>query len=76
MFASIPYLNASVETLATERNFFGVWRVTTSKNEEFRRLYHGSTVHGVQMKDEARKCEPMFVLSPERTSGPDFRGLQ
>ena len=58
MFASIPYLNASVETLATERNFFGVWRVTTSPNEEFRRLYHGSTVHGVQMKDPARKCEP------------------
>ena len=57
MFAAIPYLNASVQTLATERNFFGVWRVTTSPNEEFRRLYHGSTVHGVQLKDEARKCE-------------------
>jgi len=57
MFASIPYLNASVETLATERNFFGVWRVTTSPNEEFRRLYHGSTVHGVQMNDSVRKCD-------------------
>lgn len=56
MFASIPYVNASVQTLTTQRNFFGVWRVTTSPNEEFRRLYHGSTVHGVQMKDEARKC--------------------
>ena len=58
MFASIPYTNAAVQTLATERNFFGVWRVTTSRHEEFRRLYHGSTVHGVQMNDEARKCEP------------------
>lgn len=58
MFASIPYTNATVQTLATERNFFGVWRVTTSPNEEFRRLYHGSTVHGVQLNDEARKCEP------------------
>ena len=57
MFASIPYLNASVETLATERNFFGVWRVTTSPDEDFRRLYHGSTVHGVQMNDLVRKCE-------------------
>jgi hypothetical protein len=57
MFASIPYTNATVQTLATERNFFGVWRVTTSPNEEFRRLYHGSTVHGVQLNDEARKCE-------------------
>jgi hypothetical protein len=67
MFASIPYLNASVETLATERNFFGVWRVTTSSSEDFRRLYHGSTVHGVQMKDEARKCEPMSYY---HRSGP------
>jgi hypothetical protein len=57
MFASIPYTNATVQTLATVRNFFGVWRVTTSPNEEFRRLYHGSTVHGVQMNDPARKCE-------------------
>ncbi len=51
-----PYLNAAVQTLATERNFFGVWRVTTNPNEEFRRLWHGSTVHGVQFNDEARKC--------------------
>ena len=57
LLAAIPYLNASVQTLATMRNFFGVWRVTTSPNEPFRRLYHGSTVHGVQLNDEARKCE-------------------
>jgi hypothetical protein len=57
LFAAIPYLNASVQTLTTMRNFFGVWRVTTNRNEQFRRLYHGSTVHGLQMNDEARKCE-------------------
>src|SRR5689334_9925361 len=57
MFASIPYTNASVQTLATERNFFGVWRVTSTPGEQFRRLYHGSTVHGVQLNDESRKCE-------------------
>lgn len=72
MFASIPYTNASVETLATERNFFGVWRVTTSPNEEFRRLYHGSTVHGVQMKDEARKCQPVSYYFPSGPVGQIF----
>ena len=72
MFASIPYLNASVETLVTERNFFGVWRVTTSPNEEFRRLYHGSTVHGVQMKDEARKCQPVSYYYPSGPVGQIF----
>ncbi|HEY0367584.1 MAG TPA: hypothetical protein VGC73_14030, partial [Pyrinomonadaceae bacterium] len=38
MFASIPYTNGSVQTLTTDRNFFGVWRVTTNQYEEFRRL--------------------------------------
>ncbi|HET6979054.1 MAG TPA: hypothetical protein VFI24_22160 [Pyrinomonadaceae bacterium] len=72
MFASIPYMNAAVETLATERNFFGVWRVTTSPKEEFRRLYHGSTVHGVQLKDEARKCEPISYYYPSGPVGQIF----
>jgi spermidine synthase len=51
-----PYLNASIENIVTERNFFGVWRVTSSKNEDYRRLWHGSTVHGVQFVDPAREC--------------------
>src|SRR6185503_4368312 len=72
MFAAIPYLNASVQTLATERNFFGVWRVTTSRNEEFRRLYHGSTVHGVQLNDEARKCEATSYYHKEGPLGQVF----
>ena len=72
MFASIPYTNASVKTLATERNFFGVWRVTTNPNEEFRRLYHGSTVHGVQLKDEARKCEATSYYHKDGPLGQVF----
>ncbi len=72
MIASIPYLNASVETLATERNFFGVWRVTTNPNEQFRRLYHGSTVHGVQMNDEARKCEATSYYHKDGPLGQVF----
>lgn len=72
MFAAIPYLNASVQTLATERNFFGVWRVTSSSNEDFRRLYHGSTVHGVQFNDPNRKCEPTSYYSKDGPLGQVF----
>jgi hypothetical protein len=72
MFAAIPYLNASVQTLTTERNFFGVWRVTTNPNEPFRRLYHGSTVHGVQLNDEARKCEQTSYYYKEGPLGQVF----
>lgn len=43
-------------TLVTERNFFGVWRIITNPNEGIRLLYHGSTVHGMQLADESRQC--------------------
>ena len=73
MFASIPYLNASTQTLATARNFFGVWRVTTNPNEEFRRLYHGSTVHGIQLNDAARKCEATSYYHKDGPLGQVFQ---
>jgi len=72
MFASIPYQNASMQTLATERNFFGVWRVTTSTQEQYRRLYHGSTVHGVQFNDPARKCEATSYYTKDGPLGQVF----
>jgi hypothetical protein len=72
MLASIPYTNASMQTLVTERNFFGVWRVTTNPNEAFRRLYHGSTVHGVQLNDEARKCEATSYYHKDGPLGQVF----
>ena len=72
MFASIPYLNASEQTLATERNFFGIWRVTSSPHEDFRRLYHGSTVHGVQLNDQARKCEATSYYHKDGPLGQVF----
>ena len=72
LIGSTPYLNASTQTLTTQRNFFGVWRVTESKTEEFRRLWHGSTVHGVQFKDPARKCEPTSYYSKSGPVGQVF----
>jgi hypothetical protein len=72
MFASIPYLNASTQTLVSERNFFGVWRVTTSPNEPFRRLYHGSTVHGVQFNDAEHKCEATSYYHKDGPLGQVF----
>lgn len=67
-----PYLNASIQNLVTERNFFGVWRVTSSKNEDFRRLWHGSTVHGVQFQDAARKCVATSYYSKDGPLGQIF----
>ena len=43
-------LAAKDETIASERNFFGVLRVL--KNEQGIRLVHGSTIHGMQRHGE------------------------
>ncbi|MBI5774952.1 MAG: fused MFS/spermidine synthase [Verrucomicrobia bacterium] len=46
-------------TLHTERNFFGTLRVARDPDGLFRRLYHGTTVHGLQFLDPARQGEPL-----------------
>ena len=72
MLGTIPSVIGTDQTLATERNFFGIWRVTTNPNEEFRRLYHGNTVHGVQLKDESRKCEATAYYHKDGPLGQVF----
>ena len=68
-----PYLNASMNTLITERNFFGVWRVTSSQNEDFRRLWHGSTIHGIQFNDAQQKCVATSYYSNDGPLGQIFQ---
>jgi len=46
-------------TLHEERNFFGTLRVAHDPDGLFRRLYHGTTVHGLQFLDPARQGEPL-----------------
>ena len=55
MIGGYRYMNASADTLTTQRNFFGVWRVTT-EGRDLHRLQHGSTTHGGQYRDNDRKC--------------------
>jgi len=54
-------------TLARERNFFGVSRVTRSADGRFHELWHGSTVHGRQFRDPRHQRMP---LSYYHLSGP------
>jgi hypothetical protein len=41
-----------------DRNFFGVLRVVDDADLPLRRLYHGTTIHGIQSKLAQKKCEP------------------
>lgn len=72
MLGTITYLNAGDQTVAAERNFFGVWRVMAPPNEQFRRLYHGTTIHSLQMKDESHKCEATAYYHKDGPLGQVF----
>ncbi len=50
-----------------DRNFFGVLRVSDDPDKKVRRLYHGTTIHGVQFTAPERRCEP---LSYYHSAGP------
>jgi hypothetical protein len=70
----------------TERSFFGVHRITRDdyagdgQAMTYRKLYHGSTIHGVQRADAAtgapvRAREPLGYYSPDSPIGRLFRSF-
>ena len=46
-------------TLHVERNFFGTLRVAIDSEGRFRRLYHGTTVHGMEFVAPEHQGEPL-----------------
>ena len=62
------------ELLATERSFFGVYRVTRSPGSETVKLLHGTTVHGAQFVTPGRRTEPLTYYHRDGPSGDLFSG--
>ncbi len=62
--------------LHVERNFFGVVRVNYDPAGPFHRLYHGSTIHGLQFLKEPRQCEPLSYYHREGPLGRVFQALR
>jgi hypothetical protein len=61
------YVGTQGRVLRTERNFFGVLRVTEDAQGRFHQLVHGNTLHGRQSLDPACETEPLAYY---HTSGP------
>jgi hypothetical protein len=74
--ASSFYVGAYGHTLDTERSFFGVSRVTNAPNGNFRFLFHGGTIHGVQSLDPALSREPLAYFTRSGPAGNIFHALQ
>lgn len=62
--------------LLTERTFFGVHRVGVELDGTTKVLYHGTTVHGVQMSDQEGRARPATYYHPAGPIGQLFAALQ
>jgi hypothetical protein len=65
--ASSFYTPEVGQVLHTDRNFFGVLRVTNSPDGSLRYLIHGATLHGAQSLNPALNREPLSYFT---RSGP------
>lgn len=55
--------------LYRDRNFFGVVRVVQPPGQGLHRLYHGTTIHGMEWIDQARRCEPLSYYHRDGPAG-------
>ncbi|MFZ4690120.1 MAG: spermidine synthase [Polymorphobacter sp.] len=58
---------------ARERSFFGVYSIYTEPENNWRRLLHGTTTHGLQSLDPARSRLPMTYYAPDSGVGMVMR---
>ncbi len=72
---SYSHLDTQESALTTQRNFFGVWRVSADDKNEFHRLKHGSTTHGWQFTAPEKRCAPTTYFHNEGPVGQVFQAL-
>ena len=76
LVASSLYTPNVGQILHTERNFFGVLRVTDSPNGRLRFLLHGGTVHGSQSLDALQSREPLAYYTRSGPVGSILTAMQ
>jgi hypothetical protein len=73
--ASAFFVDIHQPVLHAERTFFGVHRVVQDPKGEFHGLAHGTTLHGMQSLDPARRHEPLTYFHRTGPYGQALTGL-
>jgi len=74
LIAAALTFGSANDTLYAKRTFFGTLRVDRDRRRGLHLLVHGTTVHGAQSTDPARRLEPLtyyWPLGPVFTTPPD-----
>jgi hypothetical protein len=64
--------DARHRTLHRERSFFGVWQVQVDPSMKFVMLQNGTTTHGIQSREAARRQEPLSYFHRTGPAGQVF----
>lgn len=67
--------SAQSDVLYSDRTFFGVQQVLGDPAGRFHRLMNGTTLHGIQSTDEAKKLEPLSYYHRDTPVGQVFTKL-
>ena len=69
LFVSATFGGSRGHVIHSDRTFFGVHRVVIDPSGSYRQLLHGSTIHGLQSLDPARRREPLGYFSANGPAG-------
>jgi hypothetical protein len=75
LVAAALFTDAGQPILHAERTFFGVHRVVQDKKNGYHGLAHGTTLHGMQSLDPARRREPLTYFHRTGPFGQAFEAL-
>ncbi len=75
MIAATSYTGAFQHILSTQRSFYGINRVANDNSGQYRVLFSGQTVHGIQSLDPARNREPLSYFSHASPIGQIFKAF-
>jgi hypothetical protein len=75
LFATAGYAGSFGEVLFTERSFFGVYRAMRDTGNKFHFIFHGTTLHGAQSLDPAKRLQPLSYFYPTGPAGQVFHAL-
>lgn len=72
ILASFLWASGQNQVLYSERNFFGVLEVVHDAADGYNLLHHGTTIHGAQSLNPARRGEPLTYFHPTGPVGQVF----
>jgi len=75
LIAATNYTGAYQHILSTQRSFYGINRVTIDDSGQYRILFSGKTIHGIQSLAPGKNREPLSYFSRSSPIGQIFEAF-